>query len=237
MATEKSYFPVPEEHVGEAEDVMNVSESGGRTAVAEAPADPATAEEESASVKHEGPDGADENETVNFTDEDAALDAAQPEHDMGEATDEERAQEEHADAETARNLEDISRLAKHRLVELFASLLQSKPVQQIWREAEAIKAAFYKLHRAENEQKRREFTEGGGAPEDFVPQPDADEARLKELFAEYRRRRAEYLANIEKEKEENLRTKLQIIEELKELVNGNETMNSTFNPFHEHQPR
>ena len=237
MATEKTNIPVPEEHVGEAEDVKNVTESGGRTAVAEAPAVPATAEEESASVKHEGPDGADENETVNFTDEDAALDAAQPELDMGEATDEERAQEEHADAETARNLEDISRLDKHRLVELFASLLQSKPVQQIRREAEAIKVAFYKLHRAENEQKRREFTEGGGAPEDFVPQPDADEARLKELFAEYRRRRAEYLANIEKEKEENLRTKLQIIEELKELVNGNETMNSTFNAFRELQQR
>lgn len=237
MATEKTNIPVPEEHVGEAEDVKNVTESGGRTAVAEAPAVPATAEEESASVKHEGPDGADENETVNFADEDAALDAAQPELDMGEATDEERAQEEHADAETARNLEDISRLDKHRLVELFASLLQSKPVQQIRREAEAIKVAFYKLHRAENEQKRREFTEGGGAPEDFVPQPDADEAHLKELFAEYRRRRAEYLANIEKEKEENLRTKLQIIEELKELVNGNETMNSTFNAFRELQQR
>lgn len=237
MATEKTNIPVPEEHVGEAEDVKNVTESGGRTAVAEAPAVPATAEEESASVKHEGPDGADENETVNFADEDAALDAAQPELDMGEATDEERAQEEHADAETARNLEDISRLDKHRLVELFASLLQSKPVQQIRREAEAIKVAFYKLHRAENEQKRREFTEGGGAPEDFVPQPDADEARLNELFAEYRRRRAEYLANIEKEKEENLRTKLQIIEELKELVNGNETMNSTFNAFRELQQR
>ena len=41
----------------------------------------------------------------------------------------------------------------------------------------------------------------------------------------------------EKEKEENLRTKLQIIEELKELVNGNETMNSTFNAFRELQQR
>ena len=54
MATEKTNIPVPEEHVGEAEDVKNVTESGGRTAVAEAPAVPATAEEESASVKHEG---------------------------------------------------------------------------------------------------------------------------------------------------------------------------------------
>lgn len=234
MATEKTNIPVPEEQVGPAEDVKNVTERE-ESAAARPAGIPVAAEEESAPAKEEGADTA--TETVNFTEEDAALDAAQPELDMGEATDEERAQEECADAETARTLEDIARLDKPRLIELFATLLRTKPVQQIRREAEAIKVAFYKLHRAEYEQRRREFAEAGGAAEDFAPQPDADEARLKELFAEYRKRRAEYLANIEKEKEENLRTKLHIIEELKELVNGNETVNSTFNAFRDLQQR
>ncbi len=234
MATEKTNIPVPEEQVGPAEDVKNVTERE-ESAAARPAGIPVAAEEESAPAKEEGADTA--TETVNFTEEDAALDAAQPELDMGEATDEERAQEECADAETARTLEDIARLDKPRLIELFATLLRTKPVQQIRREAEAIKVAFYKLHRAEYEQRRREFAEAGGAAEDFAPQPDTDEARLKELFAEYRKRRAEYLANIEKEKEENLRTKLHIIEELKELVNGNETVNSTFNAFRDLQQR
>ena len=234
MATEKTNIPVPEEQVGPAEDVKNVTERE-ESAAARPAGIPVAAEEESAPAKEEGADTA--TETVNFTEEDAALDAAQPELDMGEATDEERAQEECADAETARTLEDIARLDKPRLIELFATLLRTKPVQQIRREAEAIKVAFYKLHRAEYEQRRREFAEAGGAAEDFAPQPDTDEARLKELFAEYRKRRAEYLANIEKEKEEILRTKLHIIEELKELVNGNETVNSTFNAFRDLQQR
>lgn len=245
MATEKTNIPVPEEQVGHAEDVNIATPTPEETTAAGQDAAPAKADESSvtagssAAVTADQPqDGeADATETVDFGDEDAALAASQPDLDMGEDTEEELEQAQRSDADTVRNLEDISRLDKQQLVELFASLLASKPVQQIRREAEAVKVAFYKLHRAEHEQRKREFAENGGAPEDFIPQIDPEEAKLKELFAEYRHRRAEYLANMEKEKEENLRIKLQIIEELKELVSGNETMNSTFNTFRELQQR
>lgn len=245
MATEKTNIPVPEEQVGHAEDVNIATPTPEETTAAEQDAAPAKADESpvtagssAAVTADQTQDGeADATETVDFGDEDAALAASQPDLDMGEDTEEELAQAQRSDADTVRNLEDISRLDKQQLVELFASLLASKPVQQIRREAEAVKVAFYKLHRAEHDQRKREFAENGGAPEDFVPQTDPEEAKLKELFAEYRRRRADYLANMEKEKEENLRIKLQIIEELKELVSGNETMNSTFNTFRELQQR
>lgn len=245
MATEKTNIPVPEEQVGHAEDVNiatptpeETTAAGQDAAPAKADESPVTAGSSAAVTADQTQDGeADATETVDFGDEDAALAASQPDLDMGEDTEEELAQAQRSDADTVRNLEDISRLDKQQLVELFASLLASKPVQQIRREAEAVKVAFYKLHRAEHDQRKREFAENGGAPEDFVPQTDPEEAKLKELFAEYRRRRADYLANMEKEKEENLRIKLQIIEELKELVSGNETMNSTFNTFRELQQR
>ena len=45
------------------------------------------------------------------------------------------------------------------------------------------------------------------------------------------------MAGLEKSKEENLRIKQQIIDELKALVNGNETMNQTFQTFRELQQR
>jgi uncharacterized protein YlxW (UPF0749 family) len=54
---------------------------------------------------------------------------------------------------------------------------------------------------------------------------------------EYRRRRDTFLATIEEDKEANLKTKLEIIEELKALVGGNETMGQTFNTFRELQQR
>ena len=58
-----------------------------------------------------------------------------------------------------------------------------------------------------------------------------------EQFKEYRRRRDEFIANLEAEKEKNLQVKLGIIEELKELVNSDETLNHTFTKFRELQQR
>ena len=116
-------------------------------------------------------------------------------------------------------------------------MLSTQPVQIIRNDAEAIKVAFYKIYRSETEQLRRQFVESGGLIEQFVPPTDAAEQRLKELFAEYRRKRNEYMARLDEEKEANYRTKLQIIEELKELIDSNETLNHTFNSFRELQRR
>ena len=85
---------------------------------------------------------------------------------------------------------------------------------------EAVKIAFYKAHRAEVEAQRRAFVEAGGDEAEFVPAADAQELRLKDLFKEYRRRRDEFIASLDAEKEANLKIKLPIIEELKELVNS-----------------
>ena len=49
--------------------------------------------------------------------------------------------------------------------------------------------------------------------------------------------RDEFVAGLEHAKEENLKIKLAIIEELKELVNSDETLNHTFNKFRELQQR
>ena len=114
---------------------------------------------------------------------------------------------------------------------------EEQPVQSIRRDVEALKIAFYRIRRAEVEAARRKFIEEGGAEEDFAPAVDGVEVQLKELFKEYRRRRDEFIANLEAEKEKNLQVKLGIIEELKELVNSDETLNHTFTKFRELQQR
>ena len=63
------------------------------------------------------------------------------------------------------------------------------------------------------------------------------ELRFKDLFREYRRLRDEFVAGLEAAKEENLKIKLQIIEELKELASSDEMLNQTFNKFRELQHR
>ncbi|MEE1167570.1 MAG: DUF349 domain-containing protein, partial [Alistipes sp.] len=97
--------------------------------------------------------------------------------------------------------------------------------------------AFYKQHRAKVDAERKAFIEAGGEEANFTPTPDADEQRFKELFAIYREQRDKHIAQMEADKEDNLKIKLQIIEELKELVNSDETMNTTFTRFRELQTR
>ena len=72
--------------------------------------------------------------------------------------------------------------SREELVSAFAEWLGEMPVQQLRDTAEAVKVAFYKLHRAAVDAARRAFVEQGGAEEEFVPEADPLEMRLKELF-------------------------------------------------------
>lgn len=180
-------------------------------------------------------DEAPANVEVDFSDEDAALAARSAGLELDEATAEEDAAER-ADGEESSE-DRFAGKSKEELVGLFARMLEEQPVQSIRRDVEALKIAFYRLRRAEVEAARRRFVEEGGAEEDFTPAVDGVETQLKELFREYRRRRDEFIANLEAEKERNLKIKLEIIEELKELVNSDETLNHTFTKFRELQQR
>ena len=172
---------------------------------------------------------------VDFSDEDAALAARSAGLELGEATAEEDAAERAAGEESSEDR--FAGKSKEELVGLFARMLEEQPVQSIRRDVEALKIAFYRLRRAEVEAARRRFVEEGGAEEEFTPAVDGVETQFKELFREYRRRRDEFIANLEAEKERNLKIKLEIIEELKELVNSDETLNHTFTKFRELQQR
>ena len=139
--------------------------------------------------------------------------------------------------ETPDTADKFAGKGKEELVALFARMLEEQPVQSIRRDVEALKIAFYRIRRAEVEAARRRFIEEGGAEEDFAPSVDGAEVQLKEQFKIYRQRRDAFIANLEAEKEANLKVKQAIIEELKELVNSDETLNHTFNKFRELQQR
>ncbi|MFI3301835.1 MAG: DUF349 domain-containing protein [Rikenellaceae bacterium] len=127
--------------------------------------------------------------------------------------------------------------SKAELVDLLARLLVAEPIQSLRRTVEAIKIAFYKLHRAEGEELRRLAAEQNGEDAEFTPEVDELEVKLKGLLKEYRTKRDEFISNAEAVKEANLKIKLQIIEELKDLVESDETLNHTFPKFRELQTR
>lgn len=164
------------------------------------------------------------------SEEDAVFDAEQAGLSLGEEIAEEMLSDDVKGG-------DVANMSKQELVSLFASLLESEPVHTLRKKVEAIKIAFYKQHRAEVDAARKAFEAENGEEAEFTPAADALEIELKELFKEYRSRRDSYIADLDKIKEENLKIKLAIIEELKELVNSDETINTTFAKFRELQQR
>ena len=234
MATENSNLPAPEEQVGvQAEDVQRATPDSVSMQTAEPRAKRPRIVAEPVEGVMSSADEAGENDVepkVDFSEEEAALAAQNDGLELGEETPEEAEQAEvGGDRYVGRSEEE--------LVALFARMLEEQPVPMLRREVEALKIAFYKQRRAAVEAERRAFIENGGSEADFVPTVDAAELRLKDLFREYRRRRDEFIANLDAEKEANLKIKLQIIDELKELVDSDETLNHTFNKFRELQAR
>ena len=258
MATEKPTLPAPEEQVSPAaEDAQANPAVTARVPepempAAETPAEEAAAERISgekaaprakrARIKPaagqevaESEEDASRDVQVDFADEEAALAAQNAGLEIEGATPEEEAAEELAAQKPEED--KFAGKGKEELVALFARMLEEQPVQSIRRDVEALKIAFYRIRRAEVEAARRRFVEEGGAVEDVAPSVDGAEIQLKEQFKEYRRRRDAFIANLEAEKEANLKVKQAIIEELKELVNSDETLNHTFNKFRELQQR
>ncbi len=126
------------------------------------------------------------------------------------------------------------------LSSLFQDLTQSVDRMKRSKEAEAIKAAFYKLLSRE----KTAAGEDGLISDDPVSEEEAAESPLsaieaafKSLYADYKKERAEFNRQQEAEREENLTRKQAVIEELKALVENQEDMKDAFPKFREIQDR
>lgn len=141
------------------------------------------------------------------------------------------------DNEGAEKRVDYSVYSKEELINILSDKLENAPVQDIKYDVENIKSNFYKRHKADIDLAKKAFMTEGGDPALFVFEADPLEEKIKELFNEFRRLKAEFNKGLELEKEANLRKKYEIIEEIKELINGQESINKTFNDFRELQKK
>jgi len=126
------------------------------------------------------------------------------------------------------------------LSSLFQDLTQSADRMKRSKEAEAIKAAFYKLLSREKTAAGEDGLIGDEpvSEEEAAASPlAAVEAAFKSLYADYKKERAEYNKEQEAEREANLVQKQAVIEQLKALVENQEDMKDAFPKFREIQDR
>ena len=130
------------------------------------------------------------------------------------------------------------------LVKAFEELVQNEERMKMSKEAEAIKAAFYKRllkEKADAGYVVSEPVEGEEAEavaDETASNPFAEvEKGFKDLYNAYKKERAEYNRQLEKERENNQALKEAVIADLKTLLEKQEDVNATFPEFREIQNR
>jgi hypothetical protein len=126
---------------------------------------------------------------------------------------------------------DYSGYTKHELVETLGLLIENRPAVEIRDDVERLKILFYKKLKSESEERKSKFLEDGGKIEDYRQWVDPEDARVKHLLEKYKEKKTDYSKIQEAEKYENLKKKYDIIDNIKELVNREESINKTFHDF------
>ena len=132
-------------------------------------------------------------------------------------------------------IHDYSSYNKINLINTLRKIIGEGDVDVIKPHADAIKACFYKIRNHEIGEQKIAFVAEGNEEELFVPDSDSFEQELKDLFREYKNLRYESNKKLEAVKEENYIRKIEIIDEIKTLVNSENSLNNTFQLFNELQ--
>ncbi|WP_343485815.1 DUF349 domain-containing protein [Allomuricauda sp. d1] len=131
---------------------------------------------------------------------------------------------------------DYHAMSLENLVGELQRLVKNEKVQAIHRHVNNIKHEFDSKFKDFIEEKKEEFVSNGGNEVDFRYN-SVTKRQFNEVYSEYREKRDAYYKNLEKTLKANLENRLNIIEELKGLVNVEEDMNTTYKSFKELQER
>ena len=115
-------------------------------------------------------------------------------------------------------------------------LLKNEKVQAIRSHVNSINSEFKVKLQALIDEKKEDFLNDGGNEIDFYYSSPVQK-RFKEAYREYRKKLNDHHQSLEKNLKQNLADKLEIIEELKGLINVEENINTTYKHFKELQER
>lgn len=147
------------------------------------------------------------------------------------------------DAEDESNVErhaleakDYHAMSMEQLINELESLLKHQNIQTIKSHVDEIKSEFNSKFSEILEEKKEEFLNEGGHEIDFYYSSPLKK-QFNSLYKEYKNNLRSYYKNLESTLKINLDVRLQIIEEIKGLINVEENINTTYKHFKELQER
>lgn len=131
--------------------------------------------------------------------------------------------EEDDDHEDEDQQVDYSNYSKKQLVEVLAALTKEDNINKIERVLKEVKPHYDELRNAEREKALEKFIAEGGDEADFAYKPDELDVKFDADYGLLKERRNKHFASIEKQKDDNLAAKNQLLEQLRKLVDDEET--------------
>ena len=130
----------------------------------------------------------------------------------------------------------VGMLNKHEIIEKLKEAVgraESAPRDEIDR----LRQSYYRILKAEADELKRVFVEGGGNEDDFENPSDETLPVVKDLLNRYKERRAELEKERTRVREENYLKKLNLIDRMKALVESTDDFNRRYNEFREIQQK
>jgi len=128
---------------------------------------------------------------------------------------------------------DYSNFTLEELVDALKLTLKNNPVQKIKSQIEVIKTAFNQKFGALLAEKKASFLVEGGESIDFQFSSTI-KSEYNEVLSAYKKQRDEYYKNLDKELNQNLEKRVQVIESLKDLIENADT-NTMYKSFQQLQ--
>lgn len=117
--------------------------------------------------------------------------------------------------------------SKKEIIERLKAIVDSDETPEK-AEVEHLKTVFYKLHFAEREAQQKEYLNNGGDPEKYQVLPDEDEEVFKAEMTIIKEKRQKAFLALEEEKQQNLKKKESIIEQIKAMATTPDEANKNF---------
>lgn len=131
---------------------------------------------------------------------------------------------------------DYHAMSMENLVGELQKLVRNEKVQAIKKHVDGIKEEFNLKFQEFIDEKKEDFIANGGNEIDFRYN-SVTKRQFNEVYKEYREKRNQYYKNLEKNHKENLAYRLELIENLKGLVNVEEDINTTYKNFKDIQEK
>jgi hypothetical protein len=133
------------------------------------------------------------------------------------------------------SIEDLtshySKMTREELLKEMKELSNSESIEKMKMHSNLVRNAFKELTNASRKELKEKFIQEGGAEEEFKWENDALDIEFNKYYGLYREKRQNYIDEQEKIKQENVAKKNAILEELRLLLNSEDSLKEIYDNF------